>query len=302
MSRPDQILLVLVVAGAGVAAGVAGGAPMAPLRVVIGALALVMATVSIHMVNEAADIDTDAVTTSQGTRTPFSGGSGAAARAGLPRQEVRAFGVAVASLAAAASVSIVLTTTAIGLLPAAATGALVLGLAGGWAYSVGPAVSRRGGGEVLNAVLGGLLLPVFGVATVTGRLEAGDVALFVPFTLLVVVSMLETQWPDRHADRATGKHTLTSRLSSGQVRAVGATITALGYVLVVLLGVAGMPVEVVLAFTAAAPVSVVAVRRLGRAERPGPAVAAMVIVAVGQLVAWTVVAATSGDGGVTPHG
>lgn len=76
-------------------------------------------------------------------------------------------------------------------------------------------------GELANALLGGLLRPLYGVALATGRISLSDVAIFTPFTLLVFVNPLETEWPDRGADGATSKRSLAVRLPAGRVRARG---------------------------------------------------------------------------------
>jgi 1,4-dihydroxy-2-naphthoate octaprenyltransferase len=55
-------------------------------------------------------------------------------------------------------------------LPIGAGLLLMAGVVGGLAYSVAPvALMRRGAGEAVNAILGGLLLPLYGVASATGR-------------------------------------------------------------------------------------------------------------------------------------
>lgn len=284
MSRPEQVLLIGVVYAVGVAAGVAVHDRLDVVAAAWGLAALVPTAVSVHVVNEYADHETDALT----SRTAFSGGSGALADLGLDRR--------LALWAAAASAAVALAVTAVGVatgsLPAVAAALLVVGLVGGWQYSVGPLrFSRRGLGEVANAVLGGLLLPLFGVAAATGRLELVDVLLFVPFALLDFVNLLETQWPDRVADRLVGKHTLVSRVSPRTVRTLAtvATVAAYGTAVVVLADL--MLVAVALASLVALPLSVWALTRITRADRPLPGVLAMVTFLLSQGAAWTVVAA-----------
>lgn len=283
MSRPEQVLLIGVVYATGVAAGAAVHDRLDVTAVLWGLAALVPTAVSVHVVNEYADRETDALT----RRTAFSGGSGALADLGVhPRFALRA---AVAAGALALAVTACGLTT--GGLPAGASAMLVVGLVGGWQYSVGPLrFSRRGLGEVANSVLGGLLLPLFGGATATGRLEAVDVLLFVPFALLDFVNLLETQWPDRVADRLAGKHTLVSRVSPGRVRmlAVVATVVAYGTAVVVLADL--MLVAVAVASLVALPLSVWALTRITRTERPLPGVLAMVTFLLAQGAAWTTVA------------
>jgi len=295
MSRVDQVALVLVVAAAGAAAGVAtadGGSrdavPASPLTATLATLALIAAAVSIHVTNEAADVHTDARTDVAASRTAFSGGSGGAGASGLAADAVRRFGLRLATGAALVAAGTAVLGAATGLLAPAATLLLLVGLVGGWVYSVGPSLSRRGWGEVLNATLGGLVLPLYGVAVVRESVSLVDVALFLPFSLLVFASMLETQWPDRLADAASGRHTLTSRLAPTSLRRVAGVAVASAYLLVALMSATVLPWPVVAVYVLVLPLCVTAVVRLARVEQPLPAVAAMVLAAAGQLAAWAV--------------
>jgi 1,4-dihydroxy-2-naphthoate polyprenyltransferase len=163
---------------------------------------------------------------------------------------------------------------------------LLVGLVGGWAYSVPPArLSRRGLGEIDNALLGGLVLPLYGISVVR-QPTVDDALAFVPFTLLVLVNLLETQWSDREADRSVGKLTLVTRLSPVAVRRLGAVVAIAAYGAVVLLVPQVLPVEVAAATFAAAPLSVWGVVTLTRRSAPLPSVLAMVVAVVAQGFAW----------------
>jgi 1,4-dihydroxy-2-naphthoate octaprenyltransferase len=278
MSRPEQVLLVLVVFTVGVASALADtGDRQTPsaAAVVWSTLALTLAAVSIHVINEWADHDTDALT----RRTAFSGGSGALARYALPRSF--AAEAALASFAAAVAAGVVAA--------ASGGGSLVLllaGLVGGWAYSVPPArLSRRGLGEITNAALGGLVLPVYGVSVV--REPTGTDALaFLPFALLAFVNLLETQWPDRDADRAVGKLTLVSRLTARGVRRLGWLVVLAAYAGALLLTPQVLPLAVTAASFLAAPLSVWGAVTLTQRTAPLPAVLAMIVAIVAQGLAW----------------
>lgn len=286
MSRPDQLVLVVLVYATGVAAGTtrsAGSLADAGPAVVWGLAALVTTAVSVHVVNEYADYDTDART----VRTRFSGGSGALHDLGLhPRLALRG-----ASTSALLAVAVAGAGLVVGALSPAAVVLALLGLVGGWQYSVGPLrLARHGWGEVANAALGGLLLPVYGVAVVTGGVTAADAALFVPFAALAFVNLLETQWADRDADRMVGKATLASRLSDRATRLLAAAATVTGYGALVVLSPAPIPTPVAVASMAAAPFSVWAMVTMTRRREPLPAVVAMVVMVLAQLVAWMVAA------------
>ncbi|WP_192796598.1 prenyltransferase [Serinicoccus kebangsaanensis] len=278
LSRPDHVLLILVVYAVGCAAGArgapAGGAALPTAGVVLTGVAVAVVAVGVHAVNEFADTETDART----TRTRFSGGSGALAASGLPR----AFALRVALVAAAVAGSLTLLGLVVGWITGTVAMLLALGLVGGWAYSVGPwPFSRHGWGEVVNALLGGLLLPITGAVAV-GAPPAWAALTFVPFALLTFVNLLETQWADREADRSASKHTLASRLSPSALRRAGGVAAVLAYGLSLVVH----PWSVAVAGLLAAPLSAYGVRRLGQGP-PGPSVVAMVLFLLLQGAAWS---------------
>lgn len=276
ISRPDQVLLILVV----LACGALAGAELAPGGTQVGATELValgaivaLVAVSVHAVNEFADVETDART----VRTRFSGGSGALMAHGLDASFALRLAVGSGLVALAGAVAGV----ALGLWSGTVAVLLLVGLVGGWQYSVPPlALSRRGAGEVANALLGALLLPVTG-AVVVGAAVSTAAVQFVPFALLDFVNLLETQWADRTADRAVGKHTLASRLSPRLLRVGGVVAVVAAYGLSALV----QPAAVAAAGLLAAPLSAWGVWRLGRGG-PGPSVAAMVVFLLAQGAAW----------------
>jgi len=286
MSRPAQLALIALVYALGVAMALGRGAAVDPRRVGLGLAALLPVAASVHYANEYADVDTDALT----ERTPFSGGSGALVESGLsPRLALRAaaasgaIGLALLGVAASRPGSHAVST-----LPAA----MLLGvLVAGWQYSVGPLrLAWHGLGEATNAALGGAALPLYGFAVVTGRVTVGAALATVPFALVVFVNLLETQWPDRRADAAVGKRTLATRWSAGRLRAAYAagSLAAAGSAVVLAGRVLPPPVAV---GTLAPMVGLVpGAYRFTRREEPLPAVATMVVVAVGTTLGWAVVA------------
>lgn len=272
LTRPDQVLLIIVVYIVGGLMGRAssGSADLGPL--VVGAALVVLVAISVHAANEYADVETDALT----TRTRFSGGSGAISSHGLPRS----WALWITAIAGMSSIALSIGAALLQLVPGVVSVGLVLGLVLGWEYSLPPlALSRRGLGEVTNAALGGLLLPVTGAAAMGASVGAAAAA-FVPFALLAFVNLLETQWPDRVADRAAGKHTLTSRLSLGALRLLAAVTALSAYASLVFL-----PPAVAWATLIALPFSLWGVVTLGR-RPPGPSVMAMVVAIIAQGAAW----------------
>jgi len=285
-ARPSQVLLVALVYALGL--GIAtNGPPFAGDEwqglgvelpsLLAGLLAVVAVTVPIHYANEYADAETDRLT----ERTPFSGGSGALARTGLPRRFLRR-ATAAATVGSVLAISGLVTT---GNHTPAALLTVILGL--GLAYSLPPvALIRRGVGELVNAVLGGLLLPLYGVSVVAIPRPA-VAAVVLPFALLVGCNLCATHWPDRDADARVGKRTLAVRLVPEKLRRLYATLAvAAGLIIVTLWAIDLLPTPLVLAHLPAVPLLLWGWRTLARQRSPFPAVAAMVVVAVTTTVAW----------------
>lgn len=223
MARPSQVALVVLVYAAGVLLGVWRGSTSGhgTGAAGLGLLLLLPVTIAVHWANEAADAATDA----RSVRTQFSGGSGGLAASGLAPAVPLRLALGLGGVAAVATIM----AAAADLLAVPAMVLVLVGLFGGLAYSLPPAEAmRRGLGEPLNALLGGLVLPLYGVAVLRGRVDAADVVAFLPFTLVVLCSVLATAWPDREADAATGKWTLQVRWPPPRLRRFHGAI-ALGW-------------------------------------------------------------------------
>jgi len=277
MARPSQILLVSAVYALGaVVAGARAGALDAD-RLLLGLVALLPVAASVHYANEYADRGTDALT----DRTPFSGGSGALPETGLDPSLALGAGVTALALGTAAALAFFDAIAPVGALLLAVIAAF------GWQYSVGPlALAWRGWGELDNALLGGLVLPLYGFAVQTGGVSLPAVAFFLPFAAAVFVNLLATTWPDRDADAAVGKRTLATRWSTAALRRAYAAGLAVG---VGALGAAvalGMPVAIAAAHVGVAPLFAWGYRDYTRRESPLPTVLAMVAVAALELLLW----------------
>jgi len=114
---------------------------------------LVVVLLVIHYANEFVDYETDSLT----RRTPFSGGSGAQPESGLTP------GMALKAAWLALIVGSVLGTLGmfLRLLSPTALAVLVWGACCGWMYALRPlALAWRGWGELDNAMLDGVALPV----------------------------------------------------------------------------------------------------------------------------------------------
>ena len=288
MSRPAQLALITLVYALGVAMAFGRGAEAEVGVVAVGLAALLPTAASVHYANEYADAETDALT----DRTPFSGGSGALVESGLPRS--LALRAAVAS--GAVGVALLVAGAApvggrvLGAFPAALLAAILLV---GWQYSVRPLrLAWTGLGEVTNAVLGGVALPLYGFAVVTGGVTVAAALATVPFALVVFVNLLETQWPDRCADAAVGKRTLATRWSAGRLRlAYGlGTIAAAGFAVALAFLGAVFPRAVTLGTVLPMVGLIPGYYRFTRHEEPLPAVVTMVLVAAGSTIGWSLAA------------
>lgn len=278
MTRPSQIVLIWVIYAAGVLLGLARpGSALDPWTLAVVALLITAAAMAAHLVNEAEDAAADRLT----VRTRYSGGSGALEASGLSASVPRWLGLGLAALVAAATwmawLSLPLDGTVVTLVLAGLVGALI--------YSLPPlAAMRHGWGEPLNAVLGGLLLPLAGVAVVAGGVSSADVLAFLPFTLVVFASVLATAWPDREADAATGKATLQVRVRPPTLRWIHLA-ASVGFVAAVAAVALTDAAPHALASLIVLPALVVGTLSYTRRESPQPNVVAMVGLALVLVVA-----------------
>ena len=276
-ARPSQLALIGLVYALGVGMATTDAPAVPWTRVGVGFAAVLPLAVSIHYANEYADAETDRLT----ERTPFSGGSGALERTGVDRTLL--------ARASAGALFVGVTAAGLGwlasLLSTTATALLATIAVAGLAYSLPPvALVRRGVGEVTNAVLGGTLLPLYGVAVV-GPVTVEAVLAVVPFTLLVGCNLLATHWPDREADAAVGKRTLAVRWSPERLRLAYWTLVAAAVLMT-----AGLtpllPTAIIAAGAVALPPLLWGGVVLTRQRSPFPAVSAMVLHAGASTVAW----------------
>lgn len=246
-----------------------------------GLAALLPVVIAANFANEYSDFQTDALT----ERTPFSGGSGVLVQnVNLRRTALR--GVWVFTLVGAVFAWVGLRTGALHL------GAIFLWILGtfvGIAYSLPPfKLAWRGWSEAINAVLVGMLLPLYGYAVQTGRFNWQVVVGCIPFALLIFVLILSTNWADREADRAVGKYTLSARLMQTHLRRLYAGSAFLGFALQPFLIGAILPTEVVLSSLPAIPFLFWAGMRYRRIHSPLPTVIAIFIMLPLQLGAWII--------------
>jgi 1,4-dihydroxy-2-naphthoate octaprenyltransferase len=285
MSRPDQLLLVAAVYGWGVLVALSlPESEFDPVLIVAGLAPVLFVSASIHYANEYADYETDALT----VRTRFSGGSGAIEELHAP--PTSALHAAWLSLIIGGVVAVILVIA--GPLPLVTLPILALGAFGGWMYSLRPlALAWRGWGELTNAFLGGMLLPVIGYAVLTGRIDWQIILLTLPFALLALTNLLATTWPDRAADRQVGKYTLATRWAARRLRRLYFLVWVTAFVTVLLIHGRIMLPAIGWATLLLLPVMIWANWAYTRQESPFPTVLVMLLYLAIQIIGWTILVA-----------
>jgi 1,4-dihydroxy-2-naphthoate octaprenyltransferase len=241
-------------------------------------IALLAANLCAHFADEYADRDTDALS----RRTWFSGGSGV-----LPEGLVRPrFALRAALIAGACALLASAIFAALGWLSLAALGIVWLGLAGGWCYSMPPFVlERRGLGEMTNAALGALLIPLLGFTTQVGTPTLGAMLALMPVFSITLVNLLGVHWADRCADAAVGKRTLAVILGKRALH-LHRALVALTYGLTWLLVGTALPLSVVIAITLTLPISLWATVTFAQRERDGTSSIAMAALMIAACAGW----------------
>lgn len=276
MLRPLQLLAVLVVALTGAFVAAAQGAPLQWRPLLDGLLVLLPVAASIHYTNEYADVETDALT----RRTPFSGGSGALVAVAVERSLVLAMACVWLGLGISGALLFGLPLTAVVV--------LLLGAFGGWMYSLPPLkLAWRGWGELDNALLGGLLLHVYGYTLQAGRVDVSIVLVALPFTALTFINLLATTYADRTADAQVGKYTLATLWPVARLRTLHRAVGALALVLLLLLVALGiLPSQMLLMLPVVLPLLLWGAATYTRWHSPAPTVYTMIAMLVGQLLIW----------------
>jgi 1,4-dihydroxy-2-naphthoate octaprenyltransferase len=279
MARPSHLLLIAVVYLYGALVAKARGTPLELRTTLLGLLALLATSASVHYANEYADHETDRLT----RRTHFSGGSGALARTGLPRRVA----LRAAWIAAGLGGLLAVWGWRVGIQSLASLALLLSGGFFGWMYSLPPlSLAWRAWGEMDNALLGGLVLPLYGYALHTGSLDPAVVAAFLPFAGTVFTNLLATTWPDRHADAAVGKATLATRLPVPRLRSLYLGATLLTFLSLLPLVGCCIPPQAGWAGLGALPLALWGASRYARRRSPLPGVATMVVMLSAQAIAW----------------
>ncbi len=181
------------------------GLPVAPLGVAVSLLWGAADHAVIVLANDLGDEEADRA--SRGA-TLISGGSRVLVEGALGRRDLeRALRVAVAALLA-------VTIAGVGLLPARAAvlaSSTAAALALLYAYGSGPRLSYRGGGEWLQALGVGAVLPTVGAALQPAHPLPLEAVAYVALVTLGLGGNVATSIPDAEDDRAAGKRSPAAR-------------------------------------------------------------------------------------------
>ncbi len=166
--------------------------------------------------------------------TLFSGGSRVIQRKQLSAEAVKRLAIAAAACVLAIGVVGTVVSPA---LPVLAVVALALMLA----YSYPPvALSYRGGGELLQGLGVGVVLPMVGLAA-QGALGTDVLVFLAPTFVLGVAGNILTSIPDEHGDRDANKRTVSVRLGGRSARALSIVM----HVFAVILGSLAFSIDLV---------------------------------------------------------
>ena len=244
-----------------------------------GFVALILVSASIHYVNEYADHETDALTTS----TPFSGGSGVLKKGQVARELALQAGWVTLIL----GILLAFIGLLLNLINALSVVILVVGAFGGWMYSMPPLkLAWHGWGELDNALLGGLLLPLYGYAVQTGGITVGVALAFVPFTMLAFLNLLATTWADREADAQVGKYTLATQWSIVRLRRLYIGVATMAVLLLPLSKLGIVPCEVAYGSLLVIPFVILGWLRYTRTDFPMASVTSMLVLLIVQMAFW----------------
>lgn len=247
-TRPAFVTITLAGCLLGMATAFADGASFGWERALATLTLALLAHAGINVLNDYCDHlnGTDARNTQR--IYPYTGGSRFIQNGVLSPRQVKQFSAALFSI------------TIVGglwLLAVVGAGLFWIGLAGlaiGWAYSAPPfRLNSRGVGEL--CVAAGMLLVVAGADYVQrGTFAALPWLAGLPYALLATNILLINQFPDRAADRASGKLHWVARLEPGfAVRVYGLIVLLAALALLVAVGNGALPPAAPLALAAWLP-------------------------------------------------
>lgn len=142
-----------------------------------------------------------------------------------------------------------------------------LGMALAWFYSAPPLrLHSRGLGELTTAIIVPLLVPLTGYSLQIGRLDALPLLAILPLCCFQFAMMLSIEFPDAEGDRASGKGTLVVRLGAKRAARLYVIVLAVGYAILPLLVLAGVPILAALAVGLTLPLGALQIYRMLRSD------------------------------------
>ena len=196
------------------------------VELVFALMAVVLVQIFGHFINDYFDREGDVPS----RRTLFAGGSGMIQSGSFSARSVL-WMTTVACISCLLMAILVVGLTGRGLfLPL-----MLLGLAGGWAYSAPPVrLASTWFGELSVALLLGFFLPLTGVYFISGTFDLSVLVLGIPLFLFSLESLIGVEFPDEEADLASGKKNLTYRLGIGRSRLLHIVLLMMSYAMVVI--------------------------------------------------------------------
>ena len=191
------------------------------VELVFALMAVVLVQIFGHLVNDYFDREGDVPS----RRTLFAGGSGMIQSGSFSARSVLLMTIS-AGISCLLLAALVVALTGRGLfLPL-----MVLGLAGGWAYSAPPVrLASTWFGELSVALLLGIFLPLTGAYFISGTFDLNVLVLGFPLFLFSLESLIGVEFPDEEADLASGKKNLTYRLGIGRSKLLHIVLLMMSY-------------------------------------------------------------------------
>ena len=233
--------------------------------------------------NDYADRETDR---ENATATPFSGGSRVLVEGKLRASTLLKAAVAMAAGAVATTVVLGAIWGRWAAVPLGVVGLLLL-----WAYSFRPfRLSYRGGGELLQMIGVGGVLPLLGYYGQAGTFEGFPVWILATFMALNLSNAITTALPDRPSDRLSEKRTVPVWAGGAAARWLVSGLHVLGLVAFVVWGQGTMGFEVwTWVLLGACGVGVLGLAAMSAKARPGtPAIVAFVAISIAINLGWMV--------------
>ncbi len=264
LGRPLFLVGGVVMHLLGVAVALFSGAALNLPALFWGQIAITAIQWMTHYCNDYFDLQIDRLNR---TPTNWSGGSRVLLSGSIPPRAAlyMALGLAVIAVSAALFLALHLQTGALTLLLISAA----LGLA--WFYSAPPLrLHSRGMGEAVAALLVAGLVPLTGYTLQTGRLDALPMLASLPLVCFQFCMLLAVEFPDAEGDHAAGKGTLVVRLGNQRATMLYGAALLTAYLLLPLLGLAGVPPLAGLAVGLTFPLGLVQLWRTWRGDTRQP--------------------------------